>query len=430
MKGTRRFWLFMLAFGIAMLLSGVVFAASTIVVDVFETAQTVCAGANVSCGSNSGTVVSVAGDILGDERDMQIPGISTGLNGVTLTAGSRLLWFKQDPGTGADAQVVWDGADGDATQVSTNTLSTSFGGHSHFLLTFVPTTEAMEGSLTVYCTGNSGVLTQTFPLQIPIVGSGEYVDYVMPFSPTLSTSCVDTIHAIEMMLLGSAAAGNDVVMSSFVVTTALDYNDLDGYPTASHIPDGLRLGKKVDAENTAHLSTTGLGDDSDRQADEDGVIRALNTQWLANRVVTLTVTVNGCRTGTCYLNGWIDWRKNINYTDSDDHIWDDVSVSNGVHQLTTTVPSDVNLSNATGIAARFRICPTANTCNTPDATNVVGGEVEEYLWNFGPTAVEIASFDGSTLTVQGGWKDPRIAALLMFALGGTLILWQRRMRAT
>jgi len=80
--------------------------------------------------------------------------------------------------------------------------------------------------------------------------------------------------------LGDVNPGNDVIISTLVVTSARDYNDLDGYPTASHIPDGLRLGDKVDAEYSARLGTDGLGDDKDRQDDDDGADKLLLSQWL------------------------------------------------------------------------------------------------------------------------------------------------------
>jgi len=68
-----------------------------------------------------------------------------------MTADLGYLSFKQDSGTGGPAEVVWDGPDGNPTSVSTQDMSESFAGLNDLLFTFVPTTQPMEGNVTIYC---------------------------------------------------------------------------------------------------------------------------------------------------------------------------------------------------------------------------------------------------------------------------------------
>jgi len=100
----RRYPLIGLAFVVALFFAAITFAATTILIDEFTTTQTVCAGP--SCTGNLTSVVSsTRGDILGNERDMQI-GVSSGSGTITMTADLGYLSFKQDSGTGGPAEVV------------------------------------------------------------------------------------------------------------------------------------------------------------------------------------------------------------------------------------------------------------------------------------------------------------------------------------
>jgi len=126
------------------------------------------------------------------------------------------------------------------------------------------------------------------------------------------------------------------------------------------------------------------------------------------------------RTSSCYLSGWIDWGQDNAY-DTTDRIWNDEPVSNGISRLTTVVPVDV--TNQT-LSARFRICDTTGTCNTPDATDVQGGEIEEYRWSFGPTAVQLETFAGTRLP---GSASGLRGGLVLALVGVALLIW-RRMR--
>jgi hypothetical protein len=76
--------------------------------------------------------------------------------------------------------------------------------------------------------------------------------------------------------------------------------------------------------------------------------------------------------------------------------------------------------------ARFRVCPTLNACNTPTLTAVTNGEIEDYLFYFTPSAVELVrmSASGRSITLP----NMAMAGMAVLALvSGTMALgWRLR----
>ena len=187
---------------------------------------------------------------------------------------------------------------------------------------------------------------------------------------------------------GSPTGGPTVngEVEDYVVTVEeLDWGDaLDnivptGYPTLSvnngarHIIKGLRLGSLIDAETDGQASTNADGDDLwDGNDDEDGV--AFNTSPLIPGAwAQVTVTVSGAAGTTAYLQGWVDFYGNTNWTDIGEQIFTDVPlVSPGTYTLNFPVPA----SASNGLAhARFRL---SSYTGTPQTGLEYDGEVEDY----------------------------------------------------
>ncbi|PWH18465.1 MAG: hypothetical protein DDG59_05865 [Anaerolineae bacterium] len=189
---------------------------------------------------------------------------------------------------------------------------------------------------------------------------------------------------------------------------------------ARHIPvnNDVILGSLRDLELNGSPDDSALGDDNDDSSnDEDGVIRG--PSWGGGQGV-ISVSVSG---PSC-LMGWVDWAKvdesntfvdvghdfkfsenfsigSIVYTEK---VIDNLYLPGaGIYQFTFPLPSD--FKNAI-VYARFRLSPAtfsipAGTLASEDeyvqcdqtaaglSGLVMGGEVEDYYWRFGPTAVNL-----------------------------------------
>lgn len=158
-----------------------------------------------------------------------------------------------------------------------------------------------------------------------------------------------------------------------------DFGDApEGYATlltdngAHHLlpPGGVSMGPQVDAENDAPAGTNALGDDSHGTDDEDGVV-VLGT-IRQDALVTLQITASG----SCRLDGWIDWAGDGQWEGGDGDANDRFAVSYplvaGVNQLPLFVPPDATLAPT---YARFRVSAAGGLGPAGQAPD---GEVEDY----------------------------------------------------
>jgi hypothetical protein len=139
--------------------------------------------------------------------------------------------------------------------------------------------------------------------------------------------------------------------------------------------------------------------------------------WMPGATVNLSVTVNGC-SGTCRLNGWIDWNNDGDFLDTGEQVLSEYGIGDGTGQnVSISIPSDY--ITGTDVYARFRLCSATGQCNTyygsaPD------GEVEDYFWGYGSTAVGMNSLQA---TVKGtAW--PYAAVLILALLTAAWMGWR------
>ena len=135
---------------------------------------------------------------------------------------------------------------------------------------------------------------------------------------------------------------------------------------ASHIPQGLRLGKSVDVEPGSQPDVSaGTATTGDNNAvspgfnDEEGVVRFPNFKWSVVGGGRLRVTVNGSdEILGAYLNGWIDWGNDGDFVQPGDQIINDRNIFDGNNeQIDFAIPLGTNINQS--LYARFRICPSA-----------------------------------------------------------------------
>jgi hypothetical protein len=200
----------------------------------------------------------------------------------------------------------------------------------------------------------------------------------------------------------TVTAGNTVTDQDFGFYAALDFGDLrDSYTTLlssegpSHSQGTLALGSLFDTEGDGQPETyagaTGGGDDGDGTNDDDGVSRSMGgPKWISGDTVPLTITVTG---GSGRVVGWFDWDDDGDF----DEMRDFGVLSAGTHSVDLDLPAAGTYNTGTEINVRFRLFdPDAIPGGSLDYGDYLGaatdGEVEDYWWEFDPTAVTLTSF--------------------------------------
>lgn len=188
-----------------------------------------------------------------------------------------------------------------------------------------------------------------------------------------------------------------------------DFGDLpDGpYPTrlgsggALHrIVAGFQFGATIDSESDGQPDSTATGDG----ADEDGVIRlaapnSASGGWADGNAADgngcrLQITIGG---GPGVVQAWLDFGSGLASVVLRDAAGVPIpggSFAPGAHVVTCDVPvGTFNGGTSRSIYGRFRLSSAGGLGLTGPAPD---GEVEDYLFSFGPTAVTIRDFRASS----------------------------------
>ncbi|MBN2355407.1 PKD domain-containing protein [candidate division KSB1 bacterium] len=95
---------------------------------------------------------------------------------------------------------------------------------------------------------------------------------------------------------------------------------------------GVHLGNGVDSEPDGIPDPNAEGDDNAGTDDEDGVISASPLIPGATTLIHISASTKG------YLNGWIDFNQNSDWSDAGEQIFKEVALNAGINPLTFTVP--------------------------------------------------------------------------------------------
>jgi hypothetical protein len=198
-------------------------------------------------------------------------------------------------------------------------------------------------------------------------------------------------HILEMNALNNT----EVFRARFGSRRLMDYGDAPEYYPVFLADDGARhdrlsappiLGQRKDWELEALADTGGnaTGDNGSGEADEDGVA------WLdplePGQLAHIEVTTGGFNT---FLNAWIDFNRDGDWTDQGEQILIDVPSSPATTQFTFRVPDDAHAGTT---YARFRISTASGLKSTGYAPD---GEVEDYRVLIGGPTGDLNE-DGST----------------------------------
>src|SRR5665647_743186 len=158
---------------------------------------------------------------------------------------------------------------------------------------------------------------------------------------------------------------------SFSQAETYDFGDAPAdYGSAGHYIDNLHyLGAAPDGEASQQYSQEADADDLKGSDDEDGVVFPELRQGTS---VTIPVSITAYFT-RAYLNAWIDWNGDGDFSDQGEKVANDVRRTSGNYNLQVNVPANAIVSQPT--FARFRFGP-ENINSTGSATY---GEVEDYM---------------------------------------------------
>lgn len=163
-----------------------------------------------------------------------------------------------------------------------------------------------------------------------------------------------------------------------------DFSSLMGYADAWHYGNSLYLG-------------TGWNDGSDNGVDR------LNMPWIPSLTTTLAITSSDMG----YVAVWADWNDDGLFDDFSEQVLGQNVANAGTHNLTITVHPTFDPVAHPILHVRVRFYPEEPGNNllgieTPDG-GAVGGEVEDFSWEFTPTAVGLESAGTQPLPTLTLW---------------------------
>ncbi|GIK54902.1 MAG: hypothetical protein BroJett015_05650 [Chloroflexota bacterium] len=443
--------------------------AVTFVIDDFDQNQ---APGNLILTANAGTtIVSGTADapgIVGGERDVvttyNTPSSAGDVTSRVATIDG-FLSHSQANGVRGRTIITWDGNDNDP-----NTLNpVGLGGvnlenptNDAFILGVVSADVSSQIGITIYTNGaNFSTATTVVPL-----GSNNSVT-VVPFSSFSisggSGADFTNVGAIVLTLNNAtlAAPDLDIVIDFFLAADQNQYEDLGDLPDTyntlranngpRHVVSTLILGTIIDAETDGFPSVDADGDDLNNLNDEDGVVRVGNWSDGINGG-TINVTVSGASRGC--LAGWIDFNNDGDFADAGEVLFfgDPVgyhvntnmtSVVAGSNNLSFNVPNGTFTGSGGNVVlhARFRLAvdrgsdgtcyPQSVGLDEPDLNSLaigtyLNGEIEDYVWIFSPTAVNLQHIQTTRGSVPFILMVFVVSGLALTGLGITLA---RRRRA-
>lgn len=219
---------------------------------------------------------------------------------------------------------------------------------------------------------------------------------------------------------------------------AFDFGDLpdaaggpaggNPYPTllehdgARHVATGVLLGVLRDVELDGQPNPNATGDDLAGQADEDGVNF---TDPLSPSKLFIAVEVTSSAAGV--LNAWIDFNADGDFADAGEQIFTNVALVAGANALSFPTPA-YTANDGQPRYVRFRVTDLAGQGGDSPSGMALSGEVEDYVYPAGPTAVELVYFKGYQVQKGGAavsyveWKT----ANEIDTLGFEVYRWDRR----
>jgi hypothetical protein len=199
-------------------------------------------------------------------------------------------------------------------------------------------------------------------------------------------------------------AGADGEVEDYPIVILMDYGDAPvSYPSAWHtINVSFRLGDLIDGEFAANTSSAADGDDLQTVDDEDGVSIPVLFSGFPT-IINVNANIPGPAGTANYINGWIDYNQDGDWNDLGEHVFDNVTITNGSNARAINVPASALFGET---YARFRL-------NLEGGIGFEGdgdlGEVEDYRvfvadanMDFGDAPDGLGGYHYPTLFAHGG----------------------------
>ncbi|MCP4356770.1 MAG: ExeM/NucH family extracellular endonuclease [Chloroflexi bacterium] len=222
------------------------------------------------------------------------------------------------------------------------------------------------------------------------------------------------------------ASDHDPVLIGIDFQQQADFSDLAlGYGVAWHTGNGaVRLGSNWDADS-------GFSNGSDNSSDDGmsvGSGSGLAGQWQNGAAGgSLNVTISGSGNGCLYA--WIDWNDDGVFTATGEEYIIQAQTA-GTGNYTFDVPAGT-FQTPPGTPApdqyyalRVRLYA---ACSSGPTGPGAGGEVEDYVIGFTPTAVTLHTLATQTNKQMNGWPIV-LTILVALLLGAVLLMWRVKYR--
>ena len=270
-----------------------------------------------------------------------------------------------------------------------------------------------------------------------------YVQFVLPTGYSFTGQDVGGDDAVDsdadsiagqtaLFTLIGGSTNND--MDAGLVNSQLDYGDLpDSYSNtilgddgARHVIGTLRLGTGIGADVDGQEDPTAARDSYD-----DGVTRNTSQRWTNGTTVDVNIDLQGSTgSGQADVGVWIDWGGDGVFDPATDFFTCSSLTVGIVNACQITVPGAGIYTVGSTLNVRVRAFdPASLPGGNLDAGDQVGlstnGEVEDYQWEFSPTAVTLVGFSARA-------PASVLAAFLMLivgvGIGASALLWRARRR--
>jgi hypothetical protein len=436
------------AMGIVLVAGVVLVLATPVTIDTFDTGkQAVRADDGGEYATYDSDSLDTAAS-LGGERDVAVTWVSGGGSPVAVLidtgvgAGTNQLKFDQGSGILGTAEIVWDGDDSDPDSLDTGGLGgtdlTNGGANDGVQLLVYEGDGSFDLGMRIYSNTTTAYYTLTMSTDVDPPGQSFFI----PFADFTGDQSVFTSTGAVVFKISPGAAAVDLTLDLFEATSQTDLGDLPengtvvggiaryytttaAYNGPRHVYTGttkINLGAQIDLEADGFPSDNADGDDNNNHDDEDGIERHPDYQWQPENTVHITATVNG---DGGYLVGWFDWNNDGDLDDSGEmELFG--TVNNGENDLEFTV--DDAYTTGQDLYARFRLYD-GNPGTPQYSGEVTNGEVEDYKWEFEPTAVTLSSFTIRLISSQGSffhWQWLALVGAVGLAFGGGAAAMRKR----
>ncbi len=395
--------------------------------------------------------------VLGGQRDLYVTQVDgTGTANLRVNQGnSGRFSYASDPSTIGRGQIVWDGTDGDPVNVDRSGLGNidlTDGGLNNGLQLIVYFTDG-GFDLTIHVM--NGTLESDYELQLMSAIAAPGASFFIPFSAFTLAPEPGVTGPVNFNSVGAiyfeiehTTPGVDLELDLFEATSNTDYGDLPALYDSTLLADNgarhivsspLKLGATIDLESNGFETPGANGDDSQDLDDEDGVIRqpglagaSGNGGWTNGTVASgnggrLDITITG---GSGVPQVFIDFGDGAGALTG---TLTEVTLRNssgtaltmplaaGTHQVYFDIPPGSFAVAGQPMAVRVRLSSAGGLTATGEAPD---GEVEDYIYSFGPTAVSLQSFTStsSNLPILG---LVAVAALAVLSFGAYIVRRER-----